>query len=262
VQEVDWPDKKIEEIAMKEHVGDAFYQETKYHRGKLPDSFPDWSKLPYQQLIESFYEHKNAEQARMMSAYMKNNFPFLGIPKPRRAELQKEFLGLAKKQIEVDWAWALMLWDLPEREFQYLAVEYLRVLNNILQKSDIDRIKTLIITKSWWDTVDSLAENITGVLCAKDTELIQSHLISWAKSDNIWLVRIAILFQLKYKDKTDAPLLAQIIDQNSDSKEFFVAKAIGWALREYSKTNKEWVRSFLQSHNLQPLSVREAVKYL
>ena len=241
MQEVDWPDKKIEEIAMKEHVGDAFYQETKYHRGKLPDSFPDWSKLPYQQLIESFYEHKNAEQARMMSAYMKNNFPFLGIPKPRRAELQKEFLGLAKKQIEV---------------------EYLRVLNNILQKSDIDRIKTLIITKSWWDTVDSLAENITGVLCAKDTELIQSHLISWAKSDNIWLVRIAILFQLKYKDKTDAPLLAQIIDQNSDSKEFFVAKAIGWALREYSKTNKEWVRSFLQSHNLQPLSVREAVKYL
>ena len=76
------------------------------------------------------------------------------------------------------------------------------------------------------------------------------------------LVRIAILFQLKYKDKTDAALLVQIVDRNSDSREFFVAKAIGWALREYSKTNKEWVRSFLQSHNLQPLSVREAIRYL
>ena len=214
------------------------------------------------QLIQSFYDHGNQEQAVKMSAYMKNNFSFLGIPKPQRAELQKEFFKQAKKQKKVDWDFIFMLWDLPEREFQYLAVDYLLIIIDGLEKSDIDRIKLLIINKSWWDSVDSLATNITGELCSQYPELVQSHILSWAGSDNIWLARVAILFQLKYQVNTDKELLKSIIKKNSNSKEFFVAKAIGWALREYSKTNKEWVKSFLECNTLQPLSVREASKYL
>jgi len=214
------------------------------------------------QLIKSYYEHRNQGQAEIMSAYMKHKFLFLGIQKPQRAELQKEFVKQAKKQQTIDWEFVFRLWDLPEREFQCLAVDYLLALKNSLEKSDLDRIKRLIITKSWWDSVDGLATNIIGSLCAKYPELIQSHILSWAESDDIWLVRVGILFQLKYKEYTDTELLKLIINRNSHSKEFFIAKAIGWALREYSKTNKEWVKSFLESNTLQPLSVREASKYL
>ena len=214
------------------------------------------------QLIKSFYDHGNQEQANKMSAYMKENFLFLGIQKPQRAELQREFFKQAKKQKMVNWDFIFMLWDLPEREFQYLALDYLIALKDSLQKSDIDRIKLLIIYKSWWDSVDVLATNITGILCAKYPELVQSHILRWGESDNIWLVRVGVLFQLKYKENTDTELLKLIITKNSNSKEFFITKAIGWALREYSKTNKEWVNWFLEYNTLQPLSVREASKYL
>ncbi|WP_031513109.1 DNA alkylation repair protein [Desulfofalx alkaliphila] len=215
----------------------------------------------YEQLINKFYDNRNQEKSKGMSAYMKNKFPFLGIQKPRRAELAKDFIKQAKKEKKIDWNFVFMLWDLPEREFQYLALDYILALKNSLEKPDIDRIKLLVTKKSWWDTVDNLAK-ITGVLCAKHPELVQSHILSWAESNNIWLARIAILFQLNYKEKTNTHLLSTIINKNSKNNEFFIAKAIGWALREYSKTNKEWVKSFLESHPLQPLSVRVASKYL
>jgi len=215
----------------------------------------------FKQLVQSFYDHGSQDKAKQMSAYMKGNFPFLGIQKPQRAELEKEFFELAKKQNKVNWDLIFMLWDMPEREFQYLAIDYLLVLKDSLQKSDLDPIKFLIINRSWWDSVDSLA-TIIGTLCATYPELVQSHILSWAESDNIWLARVAILFQLKYKVSTNTELLELIINKNSNSKEFFVAKAIGWALREYSKTNKEWVKLFLEGNIVQPLSVREASKYL
>ena len=214
------------------------------------------------QLITSFYDHKNQEQATQMSAYMKDKFPFLGIKKPQRDELQKKFIKQIKIQRKIDWDFIVMLWDLPEREFQYLGVDYLLALRNSLQESDIDNIKQLILNKSWWDSVDSLATNIIGNFCANYPKLIPSHILSWAESENIWLARVAVLFQLKYKEKTDREFLEFIIAKNCNSKEFFITKAIGWALREYSKTNKEWVKSFLEGHALQPLSVREASKYL
>lgn len=214
------------------------------------------------ELILSFYENKDQNQAIYMAAYMKNQFPFLGIPKPQRAILQRDFTKSAKKQPSVDWEFVFLLWDLPEREFQYLAVDYLLALKDKLQKADINHIRTLIMTKSWWDTVDILAGNLIGTLCAAQPELIQSHIVKWADSENIWLVRSAILFQLKFKENTDTQLLSSIIISNSNTKEFFINKAIGWALREYSKTNKIWVRTFLASNSLHPLSLREASKYL
>ncbi len=216
----------------------------------------------YSRLINSFLENKNEERAVQMAAYMKNKFPFLGIPKPERAKLQKDFIKQAKKKGSIDWALVFKLWEMPQREFQYLAVDYLQALKNFLQKGDIDQVKTLIITKSWWDTVDSIAQNLVGQLCLKYPELIESHILKWAQSENIWLVRVAIIFQLKYKEKTDTKLLGLIIKQNCDTKEFFINKAIGWALRQYSKTNKEWVKQFIENNQLHPLSVREGSKYL
>ncbi|SNS34353.1 3-methyladenine DNA glycosylase AlkD [Anaerovirgula multivorans] len=216
----------------------------------------------YSELIDLFYSNRNQKQAEQMSVYMKNKFSFLGISKPKRAELQKEFIKQQKKQKNIDWNFVFMLWELSEREFQYLALDYLLALKSYLQKSDMEKIKILITNKAWWDSVDILAGNIVGELCNKYPELIVEYILNWYKSKDIWLVRTAILFQLKYKEKTDTELLGRIINNNNDSKEFFVNKAIGWALREYSKTNKTWVKSFLDSNSLSRLSVREASKYL
>lgn len=212
-------------------------------------------------LIERFYQHSNPERAKDMAAYMKNKFPFLGISKPERTILARSFLASAKKAEIIDWALVERLWDLPEREFQYLAVDYLSALAKHLQKENIGNLKQLIARKSWWDTVDGLAP-ITGLLCSAYPELIESDIRKWSRDSSIWLKRAAILFQLKYKEETDTDLLGQIILENRDTNEFFINKAIGWALREYSKTNKEWVRIFIAANRLHSLSVREGSKYL
>lgn len=214
------------------------------------------------ELIETLNANRNPQLAEGMAAYMKNQFPFLGIPKPVRTKLQKDFIKRAKKQGRIEWQDVYALWDLPEREFQYVALDYLVELKGYLQPADIHHLQTLIIMKSWWDTVDKLTSIPVGTLCLKYPELVQNCLIPWASSDNMWLARTAILFQLKYKQNTDTQVLALIIEKNSNSKQFFINKAIGWALREYSKTDKEWVREFLDTHTLAPLSVREASKYL
>lgn len=213
-------------------------------------------------LIEAFYAEQNLEKAAGMAAYMKNQFSFLGIPKPRRVQLQKEYIKQAKKKGEVDWAALFTLWERPEREFHYTVVDYLRSLQDILQLADIDNIKRLIVTRSWWDTVDLLASGPTGHLCSKHPDLVDSRIIPWSHSENIWLVRTALLYQLKYKTKTDTEVLGQVILANRHSQQFFIKKAIGWILREYSKTDNEWVARFLADHDLSPLSVREASKYL
>jgi 3-methyladenine DNA glycosylase AlkD len=214
-----------------------------------------------EELLTLFYKQKNPEQARAMENYMKDNFPFLGIKKPARAALQSDFLKQTKKSSSIDWALVYMLWNLPEREFQYFALDYLLNLKKLLQTEDITKLEVLITKKPWWDTIDLIA-TLVGLLCTKYPELIKSHILGWSKDQDIWLVRTTILFQLKYKDKTNTELLSTIINHNCDTKEFFINKAIGWVLREYSKTNPEWVRQFLESTPLHPLSVREGSKYL
>lgn len=214
------------------------------------------------QLIESFYQNKNNERSVSMAAYMKNKFIFLGIPKPEREHLQRPIIATARQAAYIDWKYVFQLWDLPEREFQYFAMDYMCAVKNLLEKEDINKLEILITRKSWWDTIDSLAANIVGAMCTKYPELIESHIIHWAESENLWLVRVAILFQLKYKNLTNTEMLKQIIQKNSDTKEFFINKAIGWILREYSKTNKAWVKLFLESNHLHPLSIREGSKYI
>ncbi len=214
------------------------------------------------ELIAAFYARRNPDKAGFMAAYMKDKFPFLGIAKPERAALARGFLRGAKRAAAVDWALVDRLWALPEREFQYLAVDYLAAVKGKLQAGDIGRLAGLVTAKPWWDTVDALASVVVGDLCARHPELAGSHMVGWSAGENMWLARTAILFQLKYKEKTDTAVLGLVIRNACGTKEFFLNKAIGWALREYSKTDREWVRAFIAGHSLHPLSVREGSKYL
>lgn len=212
-------------------------------------------------IVELFYENKNEELAIPMAKYMKNKFPFLGIKKPEREELSRKFLKERKKDKEVDWNFIFKCYDLPEREFQYLAISYMDAVKKQFTVKDMDKIERVITTKSWWDSVDSIS-HIVGHICLKYKDAREKYVEKWIYSENIWLKRVSILFQLKYKEKTDTEFLAKAILNNSETNEFFVDKAIGWALREYSKTNKKWVSDFINNHKLSKLSVREGIKYI
>ncbi|MDP4153519.1 MAG: DNA alkylation repair protein [Bacillota bacterium] len=211
-------------------------------------------------IFEIFYSSANPEQAVKMAAYMKNIFPFLGIPKPLRANLSKNFIKQRKKDNLIDWEFIHECYTHAEREFHYLALDYLIALKKLLTPEDLPKIEKLIVTNSWWDSSDCI-DALFGDLCIRFPEAKETAL-QWAKSENIWLKRVAIDFQLQYKDKTDPELLGRVIQANLDTGEFFINKAIGWALREYSKTNKEWVGQFISENRLSTLSVREASKYL
>lgn len=212
-------------------------------------------------IFQILYDAADSEKASDMAAYMKNQFAFLGLPKPQRAVLTRSFFAQKKKEAAVDWDFIFHCFELPEREFQYLAVDYLIAVKGRLEAGDLGRIETLIVTKSWWDTVDMLA-GVAGDIVLRHEEAKETVMAGWMQSDNLWLRRVSILFQLKYKQKTDTSFLERAIYHNCETKEFFLNKAIGWALREYSKTNAAWVREFLAAHSLSALSVREASKYL
>lgn len=216
----------------------------------------------YEEVIQEFYNNRAENESRAMSAYMKNQFPFLGLKKPVRSRLQGSLLKECKKEKSINWDFVKMCYSLPEREFQYLAIDYLITLKKYILPCDIVIIEELILEKSWWDTVDMLAGTIVGELCSRNNDLISNYILKWASSDNLWLKRSSILFQLKYKENTDKELLKNIIFRNSGSSEFFINKAIGWILREYSKTDKTWVKEFIENNKLSPLSVREGSKYL
>jgi 3-methyladenine DNA glycosylase AlkD len=127
---------------------------------------------------------------------------------------------------------------------------------------DIAKIRIYITTKSWWDTVDFLCK-VIGDVGLRDAR-VKSLMLDWSKDENIWIKRAAIEHQLSSKEKTDAELLGQIIVNCLGSDEFFVNKAIGWALREYSKTNSQWVKEFIDKYREQMcgLSIKEASKYI
>ncbi len=209
-----------------------------------------------------FESHRNTDNAAAMTAYLKNQFSFLGIKKPERQQLCKAVLAGCKKNNAIDWQWVNDLWQRPEREYQYLAMEILLVSKTKLTFADLDKIEHLITQKSWWDTVDTIAGNLLGEMGKRYPEQMNEAMLLWSRSDNMWKARSAILFQLKYKNLTNTAVLSECILYNNSSTEFFIRKAIGWALREYSKTNPDWVRDFIKEHPLSALSVREGSKYL
>ena len=141
-------------------------------------------------------------------------------------------------------------------------MDYLSLVQKRLTYDDIPKIKKYIKTKQWWDTIDGF-DRIIGNIAFSDRR-INDLMLEWSKEDDIWVRRIAIDHQLSRKDKTDADLLGKIIINNLESKEFFINKAIGWSLRDYSKTNPNWVSDFIIKHKdkMDKLSIKEASKYI
>ncbi|MBW8349786.1 DNA alkylation repair protein [Bacillus sp. IITD106] len=214
--------------------------------------------------LSKIYELKrNPENAKSMEQYMKNLFPFLGIRSPERKVITADWLknvGLVPHESLT--AFIKELWDKPEREYQYVALDYLSKKKKYLLETDIDLLEYMITTKSWWDTVDFIASHLVGELFFKHPNLIKTYGEKWISSENIWLQRTMILFQLKYKNKTDEQLLFSIIHRTSHINEFFIQKAIGWSLREYSKTKPEAVAQFIEVHELSNLAKKEGLKYI
>lgn len=212
-------------------------------------------------IFQLFYDNKNKEQGQAMSKYMRNLFPFLGFKKPERTKISKDFLKFKKRDSEIDWDFIFKCFEMPEREFQYLAIDYMNKVVGLFEPNDMEKIQKLLTTKSWWDSVDAI-NRIVGHIAMKYPEVKEDIILGWMKVNNIWLNRISIIFQLKYKESTDTDFLQKAIQANSQTTEFFINKAIGWALREYSKTNGEWVKKFIQDNELSKLSIREGSKYI
>ena len=229
-------------------------------------------------IIEEFRQNKNAENAEKQAAYLRHQFEFIGLKTPERRLLAKDFLKEKKQDKIIDWDFVFELWDLPEREFQYLAIDYLHQMKKWLSFADLEKIKKLALSKSWWETVDSLDELVGHLLLTsrknKDEdggiayEQVSSLVKNWAEAENFWLRRIAIDCQLTFKEKTDLDLLAFNIEKNLAGSlfadEFFITKAIGWALRDLAKTNVSWVTKFIKQNEskMAKLSIREATKHL
>ncbi|MTI20623.1 DNA alkylation repair protein [Fulvivirga sp. RKSG066] len=213
-----------------------------------------------QQHLESA---RNDVEAERMSAYMKGHFQFLGIKAPDRKRLLSSFLKQHGKPNREELSDVIIgLWSLPYREYQYCAME---IAQKVIKKplpDDMLTVTYMLEYKQWWDTIDFIASNLVGHIFEHDHEAKHTYFNKWIASKDMWLNRTAILFQLKYKEKTDSELLTKAILPHVASKEFFHQKAIGWALRQYSKFNRDWVSEFINQHELAPLSKREASKYL
>jgi 3-methyladenine DNA glycosylase AlkD len=207
----------------------------------------------YQNLESILLKHSDNAFAAGQKAYMRHRFSFLGLRQPIRKKIQRPFLQEAtKKDIPI-------LWEKEEREYQYIAIDLL--IRSTLEEKDFELLEWLITTKSWWDSVDILASNVGGKFFLQFPNLLEQT-ERWSTHENMWLRRSSLIFQLRYKEKTDETRLFSYCQALSKEKEFFIQKAIGWALREYSKTAPERVRRFCNKQTFSRLIVREALQYI
>lgn len=213
-------------------------------------------------LENAFKENQNPENAFAMAKYMKNNFAFFGIKTEERRHIFAAIWKENKEEVSANArAIALDLYSKQEREFHYCAIEILiKELKGNYKKEDIKLIEKLILSNSWRDSVDTVAKYILGEYLLEFPLETKNVIARFSNSQNMWLNRSAILFQLGYKQKTNADFLFSECLKQSHSKDFFIQKAIGWALREYAKSNPEIVKQFVENSNLKPLSKKEALK--
>jgi 3-methyladenine DNA glycosylase AlkD len=195
---------------------------------------------------------------------MRDQFEFLGISTPVRTKLDREVTTGVDLPNEAELTHvAERCWELPYREYQYFACGYLRKHITRAGPGFIDVAERLTTTKSWWDTVDALATRTVGPLVRAHPELVAT-MDDWIDSENIWLARTALLHQLTYKGATDVDRLLRYCRRRAGDREFFIRKAIGWSLRELTKTDPARVHAFLaeMGDELSPLSRKEALKWL
>ena len=217
-----------------------------------------------QELEKELFVHRNTENATKMEAYMKNNFTFLGIKTENRRAILKHLWKKNHPEIKSDFrsiCWSLF--NKKEREFHYCGMEILiQEIKRQYKEEDDLLIEKWLTTHSWWDSVDLLAKYLLGNYLLKFPEQTLKVIERFSNSENLWLNRSAILFQLNYKKKTDFELLKSECEKHKHSNEFFIQKAIGWALRDYSRYNLIGVSNYVNSTNLKPLSRKEATRNL
>ena len=215
-----------------------------------------------ERLTAAYGSAGDPERAVVQRAYMKDVAPFLGLTTPARRALSRTVLAGLPRPGEADCAAvALRCWELPGREYQYFAVDYLRRHVRHCSSGLLPVARHLVTAVPWWDTVDLLAAHVVGALVGADRGLA-ADMDEWIGDDDMWLARTALLHQLRYREHTDTARLFDHCLRQSGHPDFFIRKAIGWCLREYAKTDPDAVRSFLarEQGRFAPLSVREALK--
>jgi 3-methyladenine DNA glycosylase AlkD len=216
------------------------------------------------QLRAALEPFADASKVESMQAYMRDQFVYMGLTSPNRRKANKPWITAGKSADSDDLLrFAEECWAEDEREFQYCAAEVLRAGAKVLSPPDLPRVRALVETKSWWDTIDSLAPWTIGPMVTNHPELT-AVMDQWIKDDNIWVARSAILHQLGYKDRTDGERLFRYADLRAEDTEFFIRKALGWALRQYARVDPEAVRAYVQMNEdkLSGLTKREALKHL
>ena len=214
-------------------------------------------------LEQEFQSNTNAMVALEQSAYLRHQFEFFGLKAPQRKILLKPFFSKEQRPAKIELENIVkILWLKPQREYQYCTQELVAKFEKQFTENDIALLEFMVLNKSWWDSVDFIAANLMGAYFKIHKNQKEKYVNKWLHSKNIWLQRSALLFQLKYKSELDTELLSSTIIFLLDSNEFFINKAIGWVIREYSKTNPHWVVNFVENNDLNILSKKEALRLL
>jgi len=214
-------------------------------------------------LRELFAAHADPAIAAGQKAYMKDRFAFFGIKTTERRSIIRSFLkDHGRPSVEDLPAIIRSAYAQPQREFHYTAMELFTQAGKKLDHVALPLAEEMILQNSWWDTVDHIAVHGVGAILQRQPELITPTIDRYIKSGELWLQRTALIFQLQYKENTDRKLLFSTIEELAHHKDVFIRKGIGWALRQYARTDPEAVAAFVRSHRLSPLSVREATKHI
>jgi 3-methyladenine DNA glycosylase AlkD len=224
---------------------------------------PDISPEQYLQLItDRFTNEGDPLRAEQQRAYMKHKFGYCGLKAAQWMAIAKELFAThgmyTGKALE---EFVMLCYDQEYREIQYVGLQMMQSKLKEQDKAWIKVLEKCIQTQSWWDTVDWLAK-LAGIHFKRFPEFQHEYAYKWITSDHMWLQRVAIIHQLFYKEATDEKLLFDLISRVAGSKEFFIRKACGWALRQHAKVYPQHVRSFLKKQNLSGLTIREAMKQL
>lgn len=219
-----------------------------------------------EEVDRTFRLNANPANAKAMKAYMKNRYEFYGIKSPQRKELMQEVIRDTRKYDKFDVLRIIDgLWKLPHREHQMVAMEIGRANLKRWDETDLPFWLDINKRKSWWDTVDFIASTIIGhIMKQVPEEKRKQYALTWITHEHLWMKRVALLYQLKWKEETNDQLLYKMINQIKQDKEFFLQKGAGWALRQYSKYNPTSVQNYISSNSdsLSKLTIREGSKYL
>jgi len=222
-------------------------------------------QIIFKHLEKEFLKYADRVKARAKQQYMKSTMPFFGISLPDIKKVSKPIFKTFAPENNQEYRDTLLYLfeNAKQREFWYAGVTYALRFKTFITQENIDLYVKIIRITQWWDIVDMFASNLVGTSLL-DTKSMHMYANKWIGDDDMWVRRTALIFQLKYKSKTDFDLLTRLILLVAHEKEFFIRKATGWALREYSKTNPTAVKDFIEFNKevLSGLSIREGLKVI